>query len=137
MRHLRWLAVGCVVCGAGSAQAFNDDDLRGLWAESNQNRYACTPTNRYQRFQLSADQKTLIVTIIRKSTSKPTEIVPLDIIKTDERSIYFRFPGKHLAPDPLAGEFAITIIGPGVYRWHMTSGHDTLKPAPIGIRCEP
>jgi hypothetical protein len=101
------------------AFAFEPKDLDGLWAESVQNRYACNPKNRHQRFELSADLKTLIITVVPRSSKQAPATIHLLVTKADDKSIYFRFPGEHGPSDPLAGEFAISMIGPGVYRWHV------------------
>ena len=137
MRKVHIFSVFLVSSLSNMAFAFDAKDLDGLWAESMQNRYACTPTNRHQRFELSADLKTLTITTVPRFSKQASVTIHLLVTKTDDKSIYFRFPGEHSPPDPLAGEFAITMIGPGVYRWHVTSEHEALKPAPIGIRCEP
>ena len=130
-----FLACGLLPCLP--AQAFDTRELQGTWAESRQNQYACTPTNRRQTIELSADGRTLAVTIQHKTGSRRSEVLKFDITKTDEHSVYFRFPGSHEPPDPMAGEWAITLLGPGVYRWHVVSAHEGAQPAPIGIRCEP
>jgi hypothetical protein len=137
MRKVYIVSVLLVGSLAIRALAFEAKDLDGLWAESMQNRYACTPTNRHQRFELSTDLKTLTITTVPRFSKQASVTIHLLVTKTDDKSIYFRFPGEHSPSDPLAGEFAITMIGPGVYRWHVTSEHEALKPAPIGIRCEP
>lgn len=116
--------------------AFDRGDLTGLWAESLHSRYACTPSNRYQRFELSGDGKHLVIAI-QKSRTHAGETMNLDVTRTDEHSLYVQFAGHTDAADPLAGEWAMTMPGPGVYRWHLASEHDTLRPAPIGVRCAP
>ena len=137
MRNLLCATFSLLAGGMPHAWAFNPSDLQGLWAESLQSRFACVPNNRHQRIELSKDGRTLTITVVHRSASRKSEVIALDVLKTDEHSLYFRFPGAHAPSDPFAGEWAITMLGPGVYRWHMTSEHETLRPAPIGVRCEP
>ena len=131
----------CAVALAGllpcAAAAFDRADLAGLWAESNRSHYACTPTNRYQRFELAADGRRLTITVQHRSRTRDNEVLNLDVTRSDEHSLYVRFHGHDDAADPLAGEWALTMLGPGVYRWHQASEHEGLKAAPIGVRCAP
>lgn len=117
--------------------AFDPNDLQGLWAESTLNKYACNPKNKHQRIALSPDQKTLTITTVSKLSKQSPVVIQLMVTRTDENSVYFRFPGEHVAPSPLAGEFAISIIGVGVYRWYLVSESRNVRSNPIGIRCEP
>ena len=137
--RLPFIAVGVlVVLGASQqASAFDRADLVGLWAESLHSRYACTPSNRYQRFDLSADGQHLVIAIQQKLKARASETLDLDVTRSDEHSLYVQFRGHSEPADPLAGEWAITMLGPGVYRWHLASEHEALKPAPIGVRCAP
>ena len=110
--------------------AFDRADLAGLWAESNHGHYACSPNNLHQRFELSDDSRQLAVITQRRAKSHDRESLHLDVIRSDEHSLYVRFPGHNDASDPLAGEWALTMLGPGVYRWHLASEHEGVKPAP-------
>ena len=72
--RVRFIAAACILalCPV-AATAFDSAELRGLWAESTQNRYACTSTNRYQHFELAADGKTLTISFEpRARTGKPS-----------------------------------------------------------------
>ena len=129
------LVVGAFTCH--EAMAFDAGDLKGLWAESTYSRYACTSTNRHQRMELAPDGRSLRVTLIHSSSKMKPETVILDIQRRDEHSLYFTLPRTGEAGLQASDEWAITMLGPGVYRWHMTSEHENLKPAPIGVRCEP
>jgi hypothetical protein len=123
-----------------SADALDAKELQGLWAESTLNRYACTSTNRYQRFELAPDGKTLTLLIEHRSRtakSKGPERLALDVVRNEDHALVVRFPGHEGPQDPLAGDWAISMLGPGAYRWHLVSAHETLQPAPIGVRCEP
>jgi hypothetical protein len=126
-----------LVVTAPWAAAFDRNDLAGFWAESNKSHFACTSTNLYQRFELSPDEKHLTLHIQEGPKSHKTKPVELDVIRSDEHSLYLRFVGRTDPGDPMAGEWALTILGPGVYRWHLASEHEGLKPAPIGVRCAP
>lgn len=137
MRPTTSFAAVLLAFHASVASGFDPGDLRGTWGESKLSQYACSPSSRRQKFELSADAKTLTVTLFSKAGSRRSEELVFDVLRTDEHSIYFRFPGQHVPPDPLSGEWAISMLGPGVYRWHMTSAHESLQPAPIGVRCEP
>jgi len=117
------------------ALAFDAADLRGLWAESNRSHFACTPTNRYQRLALSADGKSLTIATEHRTKGREAEVVVLDVERSDEHSLYLRFRGHNDASDPLSGEWALSMLGPGVYRWHLATEHEGLRPAPIGVRC--
>jgi hypothetical protein len=117
------------------AQAFDMDELKGLWAESTQSRFACTSTNRYQRFELSADNKHLLIKSQHGPGGPAASNYELDIIRREKHSLFLQFPGHSDPADPLSGEWALTMLGPGVYRWHLAQEHEGLKPAPIGVRC--
>lgn len=137
--HLPKPAWGLLLSGLMLPQwslAFDRAALAGLWAESLHSRFACTPTNRYQRFELSGDGKHLVIAI-QKSKTHAGEMMNLDVTRSDEHSLYVQFAGHTDASDPLAGEWAMTMLGPGVYRWHLASEHEGLRPAPIGVRCAP
>lgn len=136
MRTPAALFVACGLVPCLQAQAFDAKELQGTWAESRQNQYACTPTNRRQAIEISADGRTLKVTIQPKAGSRRSEVLNFDVTGADEHSVRFRFPGSHEPPDPMAGEWAISMLGPGVYRWHLVSAHEGIQPAPVGIRCE-
>ena len=137
MRIIVGAFITLIAACAEHAWAFNASDLDGLWAETTQTRYACTSTNRHQRLALSQDGKTLTLTLIFRSTARRNEVINFEVDRSDEHSIYFQFPGNHPPPDPLSGVWAITMLGPGVYRWHSTSEHESPTAAPIGVRCEP
>ena len=140
VRHMRLLPLSTACLASLQAipvQAFDPADLQGVWAESNRSHYACTPTNRRQRLALSSDGKTLSVTTELKSKTHAPDVVTLDVTRTDEHSLYLRFRGHEGSSDPLAGEWALSMLGPGVYRWHLASEHEGNRPAPIGVRCAP
>ena len=137
MRLLALPLAGLVSLHPMPVCAFDPADLRGLWAETNRSLFACTPTNRYQRLSLSADGKTLAITTERKSRARDADVVTLDVTRSDEHRLYLRFRGHDAASDPLAGEWALSMLGPGVYRWHLASEHEGNRPAPIGVRCAP
>jgi hypothetical protein len=53
--QVRFIAAACTLALPPLlANAFDGAELRGLWAESTQNRYACTPTSRYQHLELGS-----------------------------------------------------------------------------------
>lgn len=128
-----WLASGLLA----TAQAFDPSALNGLWAESLRSRFACTPTNRYQRFELSADGRRLVIAMQHGPEGRKHAEVELTVTRSDEHSLYLVFKDHNDPSDPLAGEWALTLLGPGAYRWHLASEHEGLKPAPIGVRCGP
>lgn len=119
------------------AQAFDARELQGLWGESLHSRYACAPGNRYQRFALTADGKRLVVTAQHGLKGRKLSVYELEVTRSDEHSLYLQFPGHTEPSDPLAGEWAFSVLGPGVYRWHLASGQESVKSAPIGVRCAP
>ena len=137
--RVRFIAAACILalCPV-AATAFDSAELRGLWAESTQNRYACTSTNRYQHFELAADGKTLTISFeprARTGKPKPAERLSLSVIRAEDHALTVRFVGHDTPSDPLFGDWRMSFLGPGVYRWHLVSAHETLQPAPIVIRC--
>jgi hypothetical protein len=120
------------------ANAFDSTQLSGLWAESTQNRYACTSTTRYQHFELALDGKTLAITFephAHAGKAKAEERLTLTVIRAEEHALTVRFDGHDAPGDSLAGDWQMSFLGPGVYRWHLVSAHETLQPAPIAVRC--
>ena len=138
----RILAVSCALALAPLvANAFDSKDLQGLWAESTQNHYACTATNRYQRLELAPDAKTLSITFESRArggkTSAKKKRIALAVLRIEEHALTVRFVGHDDPADPLFGDWQMSFLGTGVYRWHLVSRHETLQPAPIVVRCEP
>jgi hypothetical protein len=137
--QVRFIAAACTLAlHPLLAGAFDSAELRGLWAESTQNRYACTSASRYQHFELSLDGKTLTIGFeprTRTSKAKAGERLTLAVIRTEEHSLTVRFVGHDTPGDPLFGDWRMSFLGPGVYRWHLVSAHETLQPAPIIVRC--
>ena len=129
-------ALACALPGA-AALAFDAADLKGQWAESTQSRYACAPSSRRQRLALTPDGQTLRITLLAQPGKHKQEVIELHVIKSDSHSLYFEMPRGAAASAAGSDEWAISMLGPGVYRWHVTSEHDALKTAPIGVRCEP
>ena len=139
MRAFRLIAAVCTLALSPLlANAFDGAELRGLWAESTQNRYACTSTNRYQHFELSLDGKTLTISFeprARTGKARPGERLTLAVTRTEDHALTVRFVGHDTPSDPLFGDWRMSFLGPGVYRWHLVSAHETLQPAPIVVRC--
>ncbi len=137
----RSIAVACALAAAPLlANAFDTRELQGLWAESAQNRYACTATNRYQRLELAADRRTLTITVehrARAGKANAREHLALAVIRDEDHALTVRFVGHDDPGDPLFGDWQMSFLGPGVYRWHLVSKHESLQPAPIVVRCEP
>ena len=137
--QVRFIATACALALSPLlANAFDSTELRGLWAESTQNRYACTSANRYQHFELALDGKTLTITFephARAGKAKAGERLTLTVVRAEDHALTVRFVGHDAAGDPLAGDWKMSFLGPGVYRWHLVSAHETLQPAPIVVRC--
>ena len=136
----RFIAVFCtLVLSPLLAHAFDSKELQGAWAESTQNRYACTSTNRYQRLELAPDGKTLTITFERRARAgkaNAQERFNLAVVRAEDHALTVRFVGHDDPADPLFGDWQLSVLGPGVYRWHLVSKHETLQPAPIVVRCE-
>src|SRR6185369_12551257 len=124
----RSMAIIACAALAPCAQAFDKAELQGLWAESMANRYACTSTNRHQRFELAPDGKSLTIRVehsSRAGTPKEPETIRLSVLRAEDHALVVHFDGHDDAKDPLAGEWRISFLGPGVYRWHLISAHES------------
>jgi hypothetical protein len=138
--QVRFIAVSCTLALLPVlANAFDRTELQGLWAESTLNRYACTATNRYQRLELAADGKTLTIAFehrARAGKASARERLSLAVMQAEDHALTVRFVGHDDPNDPLFGDWQMSFLGPGIYRWHLVSKHETLQPAPIVVRCE-
>jgi hypothetical protein len=138
--QVRFIAISCTLAVSPLlGNAFDSAELKGHWAESTQNRYACTSSNRYQHFELAPDGKTLTITFehrARAGKANALERLTLAVTRVEDHALTVRFVGHDDPSDPLVGDWQMSFLGPGIYRWHLVSKHETLQPAPIVVRCE-
>lgn len=138
---VRAAGAACVLAAAvvasPSAYAFDAAALSGLWAESQRGRYACTPDNRYQRFTLSDDGRTLTMFFDSRSKRLPDASIRFEVVRAEEHSLLLRsvVATAGASAAPVRTEWLLSLLGPGAYRWLQVRPRDDSRPAAIGVRC--
>jgi hypothetical protein len=123
--------------GAG-AQTFDWSLLKGIWAESAENKFGCSSDNVHQTFDVSTDRKTLTFINDRKwRLDNGEELVRYSatIVSAAPNVLVIKY-GNELKdmPDEYR-EWEMRFIGPGTYRWRATSWPQGRYNAVIGVKC--
>ena len=128
-----------IASSAACAQGFDWKLLEGKWAESTNHQFGCRTENLHQRFEISADRKTLVFKNDRRwriGTGKEVTEYTASIVRAQGRSLFIKY-GPELEGIPAEyREWEMRFIGPGTYRWRAQSwGQDEFNNV-IGVKCE-
>lgn len=125
----------------GAAQADNAFDIKqlsGWWAESYNTDVTCGPDNLKVKHELSGDGKRLSLKFDRKWQTELGEMDHVDatVLSSTERTLVIQYDGESRSrPDGKLQEWELSIVAPGVYRWHETSWQAGNVNPVVGIRC--
>jgi hypothetical protein len=125
---------------AGAQASFDVSLLKGTWAESSDDKYACRPDNVHQHFEVSSDRSTLIFKNDRKwrnSSGQELEEYSATIVREGPNVLVIRYgPELKDIPDEFR-EWEMRFIGPGTYRWRASSWPIGSYNGVVGVKCAP
>jgi hypothetical protein len=129
-----------LLTSSAAAQTFDWLLLQGEWAESTDHQFGCRPENLHQRFEASADKKTLSFKNDRRwkiGNGQVVESYTASIVRTSPNVLIIRY-GANLSgiPDAMR-EWEMRFIGPGTYRWRATAWREGEYNDVIGVKCGP
>lgn len=128
----------CLYSCLAQAESFDWELLKGNWAESDENLYACRPDNVHQTLLVSADHTTLKLINDRPwlmmSGDKIKEY-SATILKAEGKSLFIRYNSEIQNVPPEYMEWELRFIGPGTYRWRALSWDADVFNNVIGIKC--
>jgi hypothetical protein len=133
------LIVAFVTCSlGGGAQGFDWKLLDGNWAESTDHQYGCLAQNLHQRFELSADKKTLKFKndrIWKIGASAEIREYSAVVVKAQDKSLFIKYAAELQDIPPEYREWEMRFIGPGTYRWRALHWAPNEFNNVIGVKC--
>jgi len=120
------------------AQEFDRSLLSGEWVESDSTDFACTRDKPHQRFELSADGKTLVFKIDRKlpiASSKIVDLYSATVILATPKALVINYNDTEGLPKGFPKSWELAFIAPGVYRWRATDWPEGHVNRVVGVRC--
>lgn len=124
---------------ASHAQNFDWKLLDGKWAESTNHQFGCRAENLHQRFELSADRRTLKFMNDRAwKIGNGTEVKEYSaaVIRAQGKSLFIKYGPELQGIPPEYREWEMRFIGPGTYRWRATAWAPDEFNNVVGVKCK-
>lgn len=131
-------SVAAAALGA-HAQDFDWKLLEGKWAESTNHQFGCRAENLHQRFELSADRRTLKFIndrVWKIGTGAEVREYSASVLRAQGRSLFINYGPELQGIPPEYREWEMRFIGPGTYRWRAATWAADEFNNVIGVRCE-
>jgi hypothetical protein len=125
---------------SAAAQTFDWSLLHGQWAESTDHQFGCRTENLHQRFETTADRKTLSFKNDRRwkiGNGQVVERYTASIVRASPNVLVIRYSLDLPDIPNEMREWEMRFIGPGTYRWRATAWREGVYNEVIGVKCGP
>lgn len=118
---------------------FNAEQLTGDWAESYNNKLACSPDNLHFKMELNPKGKKLNILLDRMwklDNGENTDRYSAAIISATDRTLVIRYDNEtRTRQDGSLVEWELSMVAPNIYRWRETGWGEDEVNSVVGIKC--
>lgn len=118
---------------------FNAEQISGDWAESYNNKPACSPDNLHFKMELKPNDKKLNILLDRMwelGNGETTDRYSATITSATNRTLVIRYDNEtRKRKDGSLVEWELSMVAPGIYRWRETGWNEDEVNTVVGIKC--
>jgi len=139
LRALTFLVIAISFTAHSEDFPFKAEQLAGDWAESYNNKPACSPDNLHFKMELNPKEKKLNVLLDRMwklDNGETTDRYSATIISATDRTLVIRYDNETRArQDGSLVEWELSMVAPDIYRWRETGWSEDEVNSVVGVKC--